>query len=612
MEEVADLEENLKLEKRQLLRNNEYYTMQNTFDELYNQSCDNKKFTKLMQYITSKNNILLAYRNIKKNKGSITCGTDNLDISYFKEMEKEEFVARIQNKLAYYTPKSVRRVEILKHKGSVETRPLGIPCIEDRIIQQCIKQVLEPICEAKFHNHSYGFRPNRSTHHAIARSMSLMNINKLHYVVDLDIKGFFDNVNHNKLKRQMWNLGIQDKSLISIIGKVLKSKIEGVGIPNKGTPQGGIISTLISNIVLNELDWWISSQWETFKTRIKYSREVDKYRPLRKTNLKEIYLVRYADDFKIFCRDYKTAQKIYNATRFWLKERLDLDISPDKSKITNLRKNYTEFLGFKLMVKPKRKKYVCQSKMCDKAKKNTIDKLKEQIKKIQKHGNSKEVLKLNSMILGSHNYYNIATYISSDFGDINFLVTKTLEIRLRSWMSNKPKFTETYKRLYGNYNGKIRTINNVTIFPIYGCKTKPPRNFSQDICNYTKLGREKIHNNLRGYKHLIDYLLRAINEKNTAEFDDNRISLIAGQQGKCYITGLDLEIGNMECHHKKQKYDGGTDEYKNLVWVSGQAHKLIHCTKLETINKYLGLLSLDEKGVKRVNSLRKLVGNSVI
>lgn len=362
---MTDLEESLKLEKRQLLRNNEYYTMQSTFDNLYNQSCNNKKFTKLMQYITSKNNILLAYRNIKKNKGSTTVGTDNLDISFFKDMDTEAFVTRIQNKLANYIPKSVRRVEIPKPNGKI--RPLGIPCIEDRIIQQCIKQILEPICEAKFHHHSYGFRPNRSTHHAIARCMSLTNKAQLHYVVDIDIKGFFDNVNHSKLKKQMWNIGIQDKSLISIIGKILKSEIYGVGIPTKGTPQGGIISPLLSNVVLNELDWWISSQWETFETTKNY-RFRNKHRAMKTTNLKEIWLVRYADDFKIFCRDYKTAQKIYNATKLWLKERLDLGISPDKSKITNLRRNYTEFLGFKLMVKPKSKKYVCQSRMCDKAK----------------------------------------------------------------------------------------------------------------------------------------------------------------------------------------------------------------------------------------------------
>lgn len=150
------------------------------------------------------------------------------------------------------------------------------------------------------------------------------------------------------------------------------------------------------------------------------------------------------------------------------------------------------------------------------------------------------------------------------------------------------------------------------MFPIYGCKTSNAMHLHRDICNYTKPGRNKIHQNLRGYKHLIDYLLRTANDDNTAELNDNRISLIAGQQGKCYVTGLDLEIGNMECHHKKQKCDGGTDEYKNLVWICGEAHKIVHCTKLDTIKNYLGLLTLDKQGMNRVNSLRKLVGNSVI
>ena len=142
-----------------------------------------------MQSIVSEQNILLAYRNIKKNKGSTTVGTDNLDIKFFEKMGQKNYVNYIQNKFSNYYPKSVRRVEIPKPNGKI--RPLGIPCIDDRIIQQCIKQVLEPICEAKFHKHSYGFRPNRSTNHAIARCMHLVNKNNLHYVVDIDIKGFF-------------------------------------------------------------------------------------------------------------------------------------------------------------------------------------------------------------------------------------------------------------------------------------------------------------------------------------------------------------------------------------------------------------------------------------
>ena len=500
-------------------------------------------------------------------------------------------------------------MEIPKPNG--KTRPLGIPCMDDRIIQQCIKQILEPICEAKFHKHSYGFRPNRSTDHAIARCMQLMNKAQLHYIVDIDIKGFFDNVNHAKLKKQLWNMGIQDKNLISIIGKILKSEVQNEGIPTKGTPQGGIISPLLSNIVLNELDWWISSQWETFETKHKYAK-LHKYRAIKNTNLKEMWLVRYADDFKIFCRDYKTAQKIYNATKQWLKERLGLEISPDKSKITNARKNKTEFLGFKLKVKLKEKKYICQSNMSDKAKKNTIHKLKNQIKTIQNKCDSKEVSKLNSIILGSHNYYKTATNVSRDFSDINFLVTKTLDIRLKNYLSNKPKMSETYKRIYGNYKGKIRTIQNITLFPIYGCKTKPPMCFSQDICNYTVNGRELVHKKLGGYYHLIEYLLKNTHETQSVEYNDNKISLIAGQKGICYVTGYPLEIGEMECHHKKPKEFGGTDEYKNLVWVNTNAHKLIHSTKLDTINKYLKILNLDEKGLKRLNSLRKQVGNLAI
>lgn len=603
------MEESLTLEKRQLLRNNEYYAIQNTFDEIYLKASNNFKFVNLMDYITSENNILLAYRNIKNNKGSKTVGTDNRNIEYFKSMSKDVFVKRIQNKFKNYMPKSVKRVEIPKPDGKL--RPLGIPCIEDRIIQQCIKQVIEPICEAKFHKHSYGFRPNRNTSHAIARCMSLMNKSKLHYVVDIDIKAFFDNVDHSKLKKQLWSIGIRDKNLISIIGKILKSEIQGIGIPTKGTPQGGIISPLLSNVVLNELDWWISSQWETFKTDYPY-KGLHKYRFQRKSNLKEMWLVRYADDFKIFCRDYKSAQKIYNSVRLWLKERLSLDVSNDKSKITNLRKNYAEFLGFKLKVNLKKHRYVCNSRMTTKAKEKTITNIKNQIKVIQRHRNDKEVSKLNSIILGSHNYYKYATHVSKDFAEIDFLVRKTFRTRLKSIINNKPKLSSTYKRLYGQYNGKLRTIGDITIFPIYGCKTKAPMCFSQNICNYTAEGRELIHKNLYGYGIIIEYLLKNLYNNQSVELNDNKISLMIGQKGKCYITGEYLQIENMICHHKIPKKLGGSDEYKNLVWLTKESKDMLESTDLDAIAKYLNKVQLDKTGLKRFNSLRKLVGNSVI
>ena len=208
----------------------------------------------------------------------------------------------VQTKLKNYFPNKVRRVEIPKPDGKL--RPLGIPTIMDRLIQQCILQVLEPICEAKFYKHSYGFRPERSAKHAITRAYSLAQKNNLHYVVDVDIKGFFDNINHGKLIKQLWTLGIRDKSLIAVISKMLKAEIENIGIPDKGTPQGGILSPLLANVVLNEFDWWINSQWENMKTKHNYSinskKSDNKLRALKTTNLKEVYIVIYADDFKLF------------------------------------------------------------------------------------------------------------------------------------------------------------------------------------------------------------------------------------------------------------------------------------------------------------------------
>ncbi|MEI3598617.1 group II intron reverse transcriptase/maturase [Oceanobacillus sp. SE10311] len=589
------------------MRNNEYYHLQDVFDELHEKASNEYYFRDLMRIITSEKNILLAYRTIKTNKGSTTPGTDGRDITYYKNWGQEKFIYYFQNKLSNYFPKSVRRVEIPKPNGKI--RPLGIPCMDDRIIQQCIKQVLEPICEAKFHNHSYGFRPNRATSHAIARANYLMWKNQLHYVVDIDIKGFFDNVHHGKLLKQLWQIGIRDKNLLSIIRKILKSEIQGLGVPEKGTPQGGIISPLLSNVVLNELDWWLSNQWETFKPRHQYSNVENKSRALKTTNLKEFFFVRYADDFKLFCRDYQTAQKIFIATKQWLQERLGLEISPEKSKITNVRKGKTEFLGFKLYVKKKRNKYVTRSNISDKAKQTMKKTLKEQVKTIQRNPSEKEANRLNAMILGMHNYYRTATLCNMDFKEIYYSVNKSLECRLKSQLTVIPNKSKTYMKLYGSYNTPAKGIKGIALFPIFGCKYLSPPRFSQEINNYTKRGRLLIHDKLNGYRHLIYYLLKQKSYNKSVEYKDNSISLIAGQRGKCFVTNKPLVIGNMECHHKHPIHLGGTDEYSNLVWLQTNVHKLVHATQSKTINKYLNELNLDKNGMRKVNSLRLLAEN---
>ena len=183
---------------------------------------------KLMPLVLSRENILLAYRNIKNNIESNTTGTDKLTIADIDKLTPEEVTAKVRYIVSGtkrdYRPKPVRRKDIPKPNGT--TRPLGIPCIWDRLIQQCFKQVLEPICGAHLSKHSYGFRPNCSVENAIANTCFRLQRSHLHYVIEFDIKGFFDNVNHAKLIRQMWKLGVRDKHFLGKILRMLKTPIK--------------------------------------------------------------------------------------------------------------------------------------------------------------------------------------------------------------------------------------------------------------------------------------------------------------------------------------------------------------------------------------------------
>ena len=598
--------------------------MQDIQDRLYLQSSKGTNFTHLMEIITSENNILLAYRNIKKNSGSSTKGVDGKNISHLASLEPETLIKLVQTKLKNYFPNKVRRVEIPKPDG--KTRPLGIPTIMDRLIQQCILQVLEPICEAKFYKHSYGFRPLRSTKHAISRAYFLAQQNNLHHVVDVDIKGFFDNINHGKLIKQLWTLGIRDKSLIAVISKMLKAEIENIGIPDKGTPQGGILSPLLANVVLNEFDWWISSQWENMPTKKSYTSypkdpNGKRLKALkRNTRLKEVYIVRYADDFKLFCRNQQDAVKLFEASKQWLKNRLHLEVSKEKSKIINLRKNYSYFLGIKFKVHRKGKKgnqdtkWVVKSHIQEKA----LNKIKENVRKhitnIQKPKKSigLAIDLYNSFVMGIHNYYNCATNCNVDMAKLSHQTRTKIFVRLKSRRVNKSdKLPDYIKKVYGK-SEMLRMLGNKPLVPLSYIQHCKLVNFSQANI-YNPTDRDKIHNTQKvaDYK-IIKYLIENPIQGQSTEYNDNRISLYIGQLGKCFITDEELTVGNMEVHHAIPKSQGGNDSYNNLIYITKDVHKLIHATQLETVNKYLNLISVGKDTIELINGCRKLANNSEI
>lgn len=614
------------------LRHAEYYEMQNTFDDLYAKSKNGDIFTHLMDIILSRENILLAYRNIKANAGSKTAGTDGTIIKDIGKLPAETVVKKVRYIVAGsphgYRSKPVRRKEIPKPNG--KTRPLGIPCMWDRLIQQCIKQVLEPICEAKFSENSYGFRPNRSVENAIKATYNRLQISQLHYVIEFDIKGFFDNVNHSKLIKQIWAMGIRDKHLIFILKRILKAPIKmtngTITYPEKGTPQGGIISPLLANIVLNELDHWVESQWQenpvtkNYVVHINSPCKSNAYKEMKKTKLKEMYMVRYADDFRVFCRYKESAEKAKIAITQWIEQRLKLEVSQEKTRIVNVRKRYSDFLGFKIKMIPRRKKLVVKSHISDKQFKNQKDKLVSQAKKIASSSKGKTELEetrlYNSMVLGMQNYYQIATNVNLDCMKLNRAVMAIFTNRLGT--NKRGRLRKTGRQLTtkeATRYGKSKMLRYVAgegepIFPVgYIQHRKPMAKVYLANC-YTLEGRKFIHTNLSVDKLLMYQLMKLSLENRTIEYADNRISLFSAQHGKCAITLEEFQQANeIHCHHIVPTGAGGNDDYKNLILVKEAVHRLIHAKTEETIQKYIALLKLNKVQLIRLNKYRVLAGN---
>ncbi len=613
------------------LRHAEYYDMQQIFDKLYEQSKNGEIFENLMDIILSDENILLAYRNIKNNKGSKTPGTDKITIEDLGRLDRDELIRNVRYFLVGskhgYRPKPVRRKDIPKPNG--KTRPLGIPCMYDRLIQQCIKQVMEPICEAKFYENSYGFRPDRSVEQALARCYQYLQRSSLYYVVEFDIKGFFDNVNHSKLIKQIWAMGIHDKKLIYIIKKILKASIKmpngEIVNPDKGTPQGGIISPLLANIVLNELDHWVASQWQehpvTGKYYIQYHDNGSKnvgtaYREMRKTNLKEMYIIRYADDFRIFCKNYEDAKRVKIAVTKWLADRLKLETSDEKTKVVNTKKEWMNFLGFKMKVTLKENKWRVTSHISDDQHEREKEKLKNQVKYIEapRSGRTErdEVGLYNAMVMGIQNYYQYATNIANDMVDIQWQISIRLKNRLRTrdgcrLRKSGRKLTDYEKKRYGK-SKQLRYVagSDEPIYPIGYVAHKNPMNKKLQVCRYIEEGRKYIHDNLEVNMKLLLELMRKQQYNNSTELMDNKLSLFCAQHGKCAITGIEFKMTEeIHCHHKIPIKLGGTDAYDNLILILEEVHKLVHATDEGIINKYKMKLMLTKDQIDKINGLRE-------
>lgn len=583
-------------------------------DQLYANSKNGDNAKRIYSDIVSEPNLLMAIHNIKTNDGANTPGHDGRTITWYLNQPTDQILRQLKNRLENYKPGAIIRVYIDKNDGN--KRPLGIPTIEDRILQQAIKQILEPWCEARFHPHSYGFRPLRSAHHALSRVVTLVNVAKMYYTVDIDLKGFFDNVSHNKLNKALWNIGIRDKKVLSIINKMLKSEIVGEGVMDKGVPQGGVLSPLLSNIILNQLDWWVSTQWEDLPVKDK------RYVHRKRTNLKSGYIVRYADDFKIMCRSYEHAIRWYHAVSKWLHEYLDLPINEEKSSVTNLKRKATEFLGFSIKAVKKgtsRYGYVAETHITDKNKKRIQEELRMSIKRIQSNSfTNKTSVQYNIKVMGIKRYFQYATHVYLDLDEIAQSTFRTMKVRLRDRRELVAFKTldHGYKKHHPGIraNTKVSIVAGTPLHIIQAVHHKNPMNFTQSQTLYTKQGRKLL--NVKFTTLPIEWVRELVNKSNytkaTVEFINNRISHYIADDGKCYVTGRILTPSELHCHHKTPKKLGGGDEYRNLCLVHKTIHKLIHGTTHELITQWLAEMRISDDQLIKLNHLRQLAGNDPI
>lgn len=371
----------------------------------------NEQTEGLLEKILSAENLNQAYKQVKKNKGA--GGIDGMQVDEllpFLRDHKNELLQSLWD--GKYRPKPVRRVEIPKENG--KTRRLGIPTVVDRLIQQAITQVLSPIFEKQFSDSSFGFRPKRSAHDALRKCQS--NITEGYkYVVDMDLEKYFDTVNQSKLI-QILSETIREGRVISLIHKFLRAGVMANGLfeeSPEGVPQGGPLSPLLGNIMLNECDHELEKRGHRF--------------------------VRYADDLMIFCKSKRAARRTLDHTLPYIEGKLFLKVNREKTKVSHV--NNVKYLGYSF--------YIYRGGGRLRIHPKSIQKLKDKIREVTGRSNGMGIeerkTKLNQVVRGWTNYFKLADakILISQLDE--WLRSRIRMVTWKRWKKTKTRFENLKK-----------------------------------------------------------------------------------------------------------------------------------------------------------------------
>ena len=357
-----------------------------------------------------------AFQAVKRNRGA--AGVDKVSVNMFDANREENLAAlRRDMKAGTFRPLPLRRVHISKGPGTKKLRPLGIPVVRDRVAQEVVRRLLAPIFEPQFHENSYGFIKGRNCHQAIERVLELHREGR-RVVLDADIQGFFDNLSHRVIMAAV-AVEVADGNILRLVEQFLTAGVmeEGVFKPTTiGTPQGGVISPLLANIVLNHLDWQLHDAGYRF--------------------------ARYADDFVVLCQDHQQAQEALTLVTHVMQSQLGLSLSPEKTKITTYGKGY-DFLGFHLSSRSRRMREKSELKFKAKVRELT-----------ERHQNldSTVIEKLNQVIRGTANYF------ATGFSTCRWRFQKLdswIRMRMRAMKLKRKNYNDNHKLRGGYFRRKL-------------------------------------------------------------------------------------------------------------------------------------------------------------
>ncbi len=460
-------------------------------------------FKGLLEIMSAEPTIITAIHNIKSNHGSETPGVDSKTMR--KDYLQKPFpwvIKDIQKAFRYFEPQKIRRVYIDK-PGKAEKRPLGIPTIRDRIVQECMRIVLEPILEAQFFEHSYGFRPMRDAAMALEHIDILMH-NKGHYwIVEGDISKCFDRIDHSILLKRLYHMGVKDRRVLQIIKAMLKAGVmDECEVNEEGTPQGGLISPLLANAYLDIMDEWVSKQWEKKETRYQYSTQSGRYHALHKTSLVPGYLVRYADDF-VIVTDTRTHAEDWKARlQTFLQARMKLTLSQEKTLITDIRKKHIRFLGYEFKMVPgkSRRGYIPRTLPDKDRLKRKVDQIAEEIKKIPANYSKEQLIseinRINSKVRGVIQYYQCCTWVNISLNKHSRRLQLIAKSRLRQYKGKWIPANETQNlpRIHQQHRQKIPSVKYRDIYigftALSFCKWEKTAPKNQEETPYTEFGRQ--------------------------------------------------------------------------------------------------------------------------